>query len=251
MLSTLPISSKESSKLHPNYTCEVVNQHQPLETGGGHGLMVLLPEKQCDPQEECEKSPAWARFCRTGKKIKDGPSAKELKDLGNKLFAAKKYDDSIRVFSKAITSSDSEETPLLKAMCFQNRAAAKEHHGGFTIEDMLSDCQQALKYNPRYAKAYFRKARLLEMKKDYEGSLVCVFCATQLDSSLDTQTGQILSVLLEQLEKRAYQTWQLESHSQQSVKHVRHEKVYIWLHKTVVSDCIRSDVLSRRISEDT
>ncbi|KIH62568.1 hypothetical protein ANCDUO_07148 [Ancylostoma duodenale] len=63
---------------------------------------------------------------------------------------------------------------------------------------MLSDCQQALKYNPRYAKAYFRKARLLEMKKDYEGSLV-----------------------------------------------------YIWLHKTVVSDCIRSDVLSRRISEDT
>ncbi|RCN37605.1 hypothetical protein ANCCAN_16485, partial [Ancylostoma caninum] len=58
--------------------------------------------------------------------IKDGPSAKELKDLGNKLFAAKKYDDSIRIFSKAITSSDSEETPLLKAMCFQNRAAAKE-----------------------------------------------------------------------------------------------------------------------------
>ncbi|RCN37602.1 hypothetical protein ANCCAN_16482 [Ancylostoma caninum] len=116
---------------------------------------------------------------------------------------------------------------------------------------MLNDCQQALKYNPRYAKAYFRKARLLEMKKDYEGSLVCVFCATQLDSSLDTQAGQILSVLLEQLEKRAYQTWQLESHSQQSVKHVRHEKVYIWLHKTVVSDCIRGDVLSRRISEDT
>ncbi|EPB79212.1 hypothetical protein ANCCEY_01739 [Ancylostoma ceylanicum] len=151
--------------------------------------------------------------------IKDGPSAKELKDLGNKLFAAKKYEDSIR-----------------------NRAAAKEHHGGFSIDDMLSDCQHALKYNPRYAKAYFRKARLLEMKKDYEG----VFCATQLDSSLDTQTGQILSVLMEQLEKRAYQTWQLESHAQHSVKHV-----YIWLHKTVVSDCIRSDVLARRISEDT
>ncbi|VDM74438.1 unnamed protein product [Strongylus vulgaris] len=133
-------------------------------------------------------------------------SAKKLKDLGNKLFAAKKYEDSIRVFSEAITCWDSQENSLLRAMCFQNRAAAKE-------------C------NPRYAKAYFRKARLLEKKKDHEGSLACVFCATQLDPSLDTQSGHILSSILEHLEKNAYDKWVQENASQDHVRHVRHEKV--------------------------
>ncbi|KAJ1345596.1 hypothetical protein KIN20_000166 [Parelaphostrongylus tenuis] len=148
---------------------------------------------------------------------KKGPTAKELKDLGNKLFAAKKYSDSIRIFSKAINAPGSDSETLM-AMCFQNRAAAKEHHGGYSVDDMLNDCQQALKHNPRYAKAHFRKARLLEMKKDYMASLTCVYCAIQLDPTLGSK------------------------------KHVRHEKVYNWLRKTVTSDCIRHDVFARDAS---
>ncbi|VDM53923.1 unnamed protein product [Angiostrongylus costaricensis] len=148
---------------------------------------------------------------------KSGPTVKELKDLGNKLFAAKKYEDSIK------------------------------HYGGYSIDDMLSDCQNALKYNPRYAKAYLRKARLLNMKKEYMPSLVCVYCATQLDRALDTQAKTILSSLLEKLEKNSYESWLHDSSVQGSKKHVRHEKVYNWLHKTVVSDCIRRDVISPRV----
>lgn len=107
-------------------------------------------------------------------------TVKELKDLGNKLFAAKKYADSIRVFSKAIAADDSEGSELIKAMCYQNRAAAKEHHGGYKVEDMLSDCEQAINCNPRYAKAYFRKARLLQMKKEYMPSLISLFVLLSL-----------------------------------------------------------------------
>ncbi|KJH41513.1 hypothetical protein DICVIV_12516 [Dictyocaulus viviparus] len=176
---------------------------------------------------------------------RDGATIKELKELGNKLFAAKKYGDSIRIFSKAITACNTEDCRLLKAMCFQNRAAAKEHHGGYSVDDMLSDCQQALKYNPRYAKAYFRKARLLNMGKDYMKSLICVFCAIQLDPALEIQATSILSTLLEKLEKQSYESWLHNTTTRGSAKHVRHEKVYIWLHKTVVSDCIRRDVISQ------
>ncbi|CAJ0609625.1 unnamed protein product [Cylicocyclus nassatus] len=178
-------------------------------------------------------------------------NAKKLKDLGNKLFAAKKYDESIRVFSEAITCWDSQENPLLRAMCFQNRAAAKEHHGGFSIDDMVSDCEQAIKCNPKYAKAYFRKARLLEKKEDHEGSLISVFCATQIDPSLDAQSANILTVILEHLEKNAYSKWLEGNATRDQTRHVRHEKVYSWLHKTVSFDCMRTDVLSSEVSGNT
>ncbi|KAK5976179.1 hypothetical protein GCK32_005976 [Trichostrongylus colubriformis] len=170
-------------------------------------------------------------------------SVKELKDLGNKLFAAKKYADSIRVFSKAIAAGNSDDCDLVKAMCYQNRAAAKEHHGGYNVDDMINDCEQALTCNPRYAKAYFRKARLLEMKKEYMPSLISLFCATQLDPALDTQSAQLLPVILEELEKKAHKEW-LDNPNRTAIKHVRHEKVYSWLHKTVTSDCVRRDVLT-------
>ncbi|XGW34938.1 hypothetical protein V3C99_018748 [Haemonchus contortus] len=178
-------------------------------------------------------------------------SVKELKDLGNKLFAAKKYADSIRIFSKAIAAGSSDDCELLKAMCYQNRAAAKEHHGGYNVDDMLSDCEQALNCNPRYAKAYFRRARLLEMKKEHMPSLISLFCATQLDPALDTQSSQLLPVLLEELEKKAHQEWLDDTSSRGKVKHVRHEKVYSWLYKTVMDDCVRRDVLTLKISDDS
>ncbi|VDO78613.1 unnamed protein product [Haemonchus placei] len=178
-------------------------------------------------------------------------SVKELKDLGNKLFAAKKYADSIRIFSKAIAAGSSDDCELLKAMCYQNRAAAKEHHGGYNVDDMLSDCEQALNCNPRYAKAYFRRARLLEMKKEHMPSLISLFCATQLDPALDTHSSQLLPVLLEELEKKAHHEWLDDTSSRGKVKHVRHEKVYSWLYKTVMDDCVRRDVLTLQISDDS
>ncbi|KAK6061839.1 hypothetical protein COOONC_00493 [Cooperia oncophora] len=188
---------------------------------------------------------------RTSSKKKKSLSVKELKDLGNKLFAAKKYADSIRIFSKAIATGDNDNCDLLKAMCYQNRAAAKEHHGGYNVDDMLSDCDQALSCNPRYAKAYFRRARLLEMKKEHMPSLISLFCATQLDPALDTQSSQLLPVLLDELEKRAHQEWLDDPSNRGNIKHVRHEKVYSWLHKTVMSDCIRRDVLTLQTSADS
>lgn len=178
-------------------------------------------------------------------------TVKELKDLGNKLFAAKKYADSIRVFSKAIAADDSEGSELIKAMCYQNRAAAKEHHGGYKVEDMLSDCEQAINCNPRYAKAYFRKARLLQMKKEYMPSLISLFCATQLDPALDNQSSNLLQILLDELEKIAHQAWLSDGSLHGLKKHVRHEKVYNWLHKTVTCDCIRSDVLNLKLNDNS
>ncbi|WKY14120.1 hypothetical protein Q1695_000013 [Nippostrongylus brasiliensis] len=169
-------------------------------------------------------------------------SVKELKDLGNKLFAAKKYADSIRVFSSALAAGNPCEDELVRAMCYQNRAAAKEYHGGYAIDDMLSDCEQALKHNPRYAKAYFRRARLLQTNQMYKESLISVFCATQLDPALDNQATQIIQDLLDHLEREDRLRWS----SSLNMKCPRH--VYTWLHKTVANDCIRDDVLNKKLT---
>ncbi|VDL86595.1 unnamed protein product [Nippostrongylus brasiliensis] len=150
-------------------------------------------------------------------------SVKELKDLGNKLFAAKKYADSIRVFSSALAAGNPCEDELVRAMCYQNRAAAKEYHGGYAIDDMLSDCEQALKHNPRYAKAYFRRARLLQTNQMYKESLISVFCATQLDPALDNQATQIIQDLLDHLEREDRLRWS-SSLNMKCPRHVRHEK---------------------------
>lgn len=187
-------------------------------------------------------------YWRRTNRDKMSRTVKELKDLGNELFAAKNYGESIRMFSEAINAWDTGDDDLLVAMCFQNRAAAKEHDGGYSVDDMLSDCEEALKYNPRYAKAYLRKARLLNMRKEYMTALTCVFCATQLDPELETQTGNILAALLDKLEELSYESWLHDSSARGLEKHVRHEKVYTWLRKTVVSDCIRRDVISSEVS---
>uniref|UniRef100_A0A1I7WPL5 DNA 3'-5' helicase n=1 Tax=Heterorhabditis bacteriophora TaxID=37862 RepID=A0A1I7WPL5_HETBA len=98
-------------------------------------------------------------------------SVKELKELGNKLFSSKKYEEAVDAFTKAIDRNE-QGSEILKAMCYQNRAAAKERLGKYSNENMLKDCVEALKCNPAYGKAYLRKARLHEKLKQYHESLV-------------------------------------------------------------------------------
>lgn len=44
--------------------------------------------------------------------------------------------------------------------------------GSYTAEEIIEDCSNALKFNPSYAKAYFRRARYNEKAKNYQEGLV-------------------------------------------------------------------------------
>ncbi|PAV81484.1 hypothetical protein WR25_16619 isoform M [Diploscapter pachys] len=171
-------------------------------------------------------------------------SVQQLKELGNKCFSTKDYDDAIKVFSAAIERKEKGAESLI-AICYQNRAASKEKAGSYTAEEIIEDCSNALKFNPSYAKAYFRRARYNEKAKNYQEGLVDVFCAVHLDEKLEQQGAQVMMALMEEIEKSRRKEW-TESHKNKQGQRmpIRHEKVYAWLWKTVVNDALRNDILN-------
>lgn len=77
-------------------------------------------------------------------------SADEYKQQGNAAFSAKKYDEAIELFSKAIEASPSPNHVL-----YSNRSACYASMKKFT--DALKDADECIKINPTWAKGYNRK----------------------------------------------------------------------------------------------
>ncbi|CAI4229340.1 unnamed protein product [Auanema sp. JU1783] len=181
------------------------------------------------------------------KKLRSGPTfdansltIDELKQLGNTFFSEKKYAEAIQAFTAAINKGARDK---LGSICYQNRAAAKERVGGHSLEDIVSDCEKAIELNPQYGKAYWRKARLQHQLKHYSEALTSVFCASYLDASFSSQATEILYKILGNIQDFYKDQWS-SSVINGSGKHVRHERVFVWLHKTVLDDPIRSLILS-------
>ena len=78
----------------------------------------------------------------------DRAQAEEYKTKGNESLAAKRYDDAIEAYTKAI-----EFNPT-SAVYYCNRAAA---YSSLNMhQDAVDDAKRALERNPSYAKAYGR-----------------------------------------------------------------------------------------------
>ncbi|KAL0566523.1 hypothetical protein V5O48_015485 [Marasmius crinis-equi] len=78
------------------------------------------------------------------------PNAENLKDEGNKLFVAKKYDAAITKYSEAIALDG--QNPIL----FANRAACRLSLRRYM--DAATDAAKATQLNPNYSKAWARLA---------------------------------------------------------------------------------------------
>ncbi|KAJ3503493.1 hypothetical protein NMY22_g18233 [Coprinellus aureogranulatus] len=74
----------------------------------------------------------------------------QLKEAGNKFFKEKSYDAAIKKFSEAIALEPRNPT------FYGNRAACFYFTGRY--QQVITDCQMALQLDPRYAKAWLRKA---------------------------------------------------------------------------------------------
>lgn len=77
------------------------------------------------------------------------PLAQALKTAGNKAYQARKFDEAIKLYTKAIAAQ-----PL--AVFFSNRAACYSNIGQY--RKVIEDCDSALELDPRYSKALNRRA---------------------------------------------------------------------------------------------
>lgn len=90
------------------------------------------------------------------------------KKEGNACYHKCKYDEAIAFYDKAIDICPKENKADL-AIFYQNRAAAYEMLRKWNM--VKSDCTKALEYNPRYCKAYFRRAKAHEATNELEECL--------------------------------------------------------------------------------
>ncbi|XP_037928421.1 mitochondrial import receptor subunit TOM70 isoform X2 [Teleopsis dalmanni] len=85
--------------------------------------------------------------------------ANSLKNMGNACYRKGKYDEAIAFYEQAIANCPETNTTDM-AIFYQNRAAAYEMLQKYA--DVKEDCTHSIEYNPRYAKAYFRRAKAYE-----------------------------------------------------------------------------------------
>lgn len=80
-------------------------------------------------------------------------SYEDLKEKGNEAFRSKKYDKAIDFYTQAIQAKNDEPA------AYSNRAMCHIHLGNFY--EAKEDCDRAIKYDPKFVKAYYRRATAL------------------------------------------------------------------------------------------
>ncbi|KAL2747199.1 mitochondrial import receptor subunit TOM70 [Vespula maculifrons] len=131
--------------------------------------------------------------------------AQKFKDEGNVHFKMGKYDEAIALYNNAIDACPKSNKEEL-AIYYQNRAAAYEHLRKYSA--VKADCTKALELNPRYAKAFLRRARALEHSNDLEHALEDVTTACVLEGFNNQSALTTADRVLKQLGKqRAQEHW--------------------------------------------
>jgi small glutamine-rich tetratricopeptide repeat-containing protein alpha len=78
----------------------------------------------------------------------DKANAEKRKQEGNSLMSAKKYDDAIEAYSKAIVHD------ATNPVYYSNRAAAHSSKGDHLAA--IGDAERAIEVNPEFSKGYHR-----------------------------------------------------------------------------------------------
>lgn len=105
--------------------------------------------------------------------------------MGNQLFKAGDVKNAKTKYSAAIKLAPACDREHL-ATCFANRAACNSQLGDHKAA--IIDCTHALRCNPSYAKAFFRRACALEALGEWPRAVEDFERAINLDSSFDGPT---------------------------------------------------------------
>jgi stress-induced-phosphoprotein 1 len=110
-----------------------------------------------------------AAFEREEKKRKarlTGPD--KLKDEGNELFKAAKFEEAIRKYSAALDATP-DKSSALAASIYNNRAACHQQLSNFTA--VVDDTTMVLETDPKNLKALLRRGLALEALEKYRAAL--------------------------------------------------------------------------------
>jgi len=87
----------------------------------------------------------------------------ELKKEGNSHFVESRWEEAAKCYTKALLECP-PSFAATRAIFYSNRAACFIKMD--QSEQAIADCSKAIDLDPNYAKAYFRRAQLYEMKED-------------------------------------------------------------------------------------
>ncbi|KAJ7087252.1 activator of Hsp70 and Hsp90 chaperone [Mycena belliarum] len=108
-------------------------------------------------------------------------SATELKDQGNKAFAAKDYDKAIDLFTQAIAVDPQNH------VLYSNRSAA--YAGKKQWTDALTDAEQCVAVNPSWSKGFARKGAALHGARRYDDAIAAYEEGLKLEDSPALKKG--------------------------------------------------------------
>lgn len=115
----------------------------------------------------------------SSKQLLDKISQLETKKLyGNNAYSSQKYEEAIRFYSEALLI-DPDNTSFNTTL-YANRAAA--YIKVIKYKEGLRDCSQCLEYNPKYVKAYVRRAHIYHLMGNYEAEIADLEKALKYDS---------------------------------------------------------------------
>lgn len=129
--------------------------------------------------------------------MKDDMTAIELKDLGNKLFSARKYEDAISCYSKAIIKSPSTATYFTnRALCYLKLQQ---------WELACQDCRRALDLDSSSVKGHFFLGQALHEMEHYDEAVKYLQRASDLAREQKLNFGDDIACQLRMARKRRWQ----------------------------------------------
>ncbi|CAN8290187.1 unnamed protein product [Cochlearia groenlandica] len=150
---------------------------------------------------------------------KDEETSLDLKRRGNLCFRIRDFDDALRFYSKALrvaplNAVDGDKSLL--ASLFLNRANVLHNLG--LIEESLRDCRRALRIDPYYAKAWYRRSKVNTVLGNYKDAFLDITVSMSLESS--PMGKKQLQIELEAIsEYRKKQTSEHDEHYPRSYDH--------------------------------
>lgn len=117
-----------------------------------------------------------------------------LKNRGNKLYAQKHYDDAAACYTHALEVAVVEE-----AVYYSNRAACWQNMTPPRYEQVLDDCDKALKLDPAYVKALNRRATAFENLGRDEEALRDFTATTIMERFQNASAGESVERVLKKI----------------------------------------------------
>ncbi|KAI8093661.1 uncharacterized protein BX664DRAFT_112005 [Halteromyces radiatus] len=139
-------------------------------------------------------------------------TAQSLKEKGNKLFGAKKYEQAVEAYTEAIRF---KADPIF----YSNRAACYSFLGQH--DRVIEDTNEALKLDPEYVKAINRRAQAYEKENRLNDALYDFTSVCILDGFKNDNAAKSMERLLKQLAStRAKEIMQAKKHRLPSTTYV-------------------------------